>query len=455
MIPIKLDKLQSQLIDRGFVEIDKKEDYEYSRLLKENWLLIIYKSKKIVFPNDPQLIQILKECFNTDSNPIKPNEYHFLPFIENYDSNILSEFVNHMMTKEEGENDWFEVKRGLPPQQLQKFSRMISALSNTGGGLIYYGWDEKINTFSDVDTDDLENKLLSQTGLTFPKILIEFKAINHNGIRGLFVGIPAMDKPVQDKRSNDWLIRIGGHKTTVKDALVISKTQSHLLNRQTGHLYLSKIKQIINKVIPKTLKSELKEWEDHFASLQECIITDIRKNWEIDFQDWYNSNPEFPIRVWYKAWKHNHKDGESYTLQQKVITDISIILEKLGKYSENDVLNIDFSKIVLLLRDLTKNETKNPTNHRRDLFTLISRQNIWNFSHTAISVYQNGNMFSLVQNTSGRNHSEELTKIIEYKKEIIEQTILGIIKDGYYKSVKQLFEDIFVELNSLIAQTVG
>ena len=375
---------------------------------------------------------------------------NFIHFnLSQFDDDLLFETVRYLMMKKGGEREWFEVKRGLA--DIPKFSKLIAGLSNSGGGLIYYGWDENSNIPANIKRDDIERVLLPEIKKCIPEITIEFHPIKSKGIFGLFVGIPALTTPVKLKKTNEYVLRKGGHNVVLNDKSRLLESQKHFLDNSSGHIYLTNYFEIIKEFEPRFYADKLAPLTSRLSNLQSELLLDIIKNWKIQFGSWLGEAPsDFPIYIKFNSWFPPDKETKSYELKQRIIglcQSITDILVRIDDF-ENFIVNTNQLKTVII--DNSFNEAENPVNHRKCLKTLILRQNIWNFADARIMLDKVDNNFLIYHDSSYRDFKRTISTINNLSKQSIETIVENHVKRGYSNHIKTLFSRISVGLASII-----
>ena len=321
------------------------------------------------------------------------------------------------MTIDSGEREWFEVKAGMHPQQEIKFSKVICGMANAGGGVIYYGWDENSNHPTQINIDDIQGKILPHTKNCEPIIPIEFHPLKYDNITGLFVGVPAMEIPVQHKNGK-FYHRKGSHNTSMDDNESIKLSEIHLRKGQSGHLYLKSISKKLKSIYPDYFKRKLGKSRKFFEMIKSELVKDLHDNWKIRFKYWLSERPEFPVRISYDGWYSPASDS----ISQKFIVNINEEISKL-QFLISEIQSyfpeIDNSELSQLIRDTSKNDTKQPTNHQRCLTTLIYSQikhDLFNITlGQFIFVMLNIRWYNII---NIRDAQKEISKSLEQKRQL-------------------------------------
>ena len=361
-------------------------------------------------------------------------------YIRKQPDNLLKLAIEYIMKK--GETTWFEVKRGLPRGQIKKLPKTVSSIANSGGGLIFYGWDEEKGIFSNIEIDDCQSVILQQSKKCKPVIPLEFHTTTIEDKQCLIVGIPALRIPVKDE--NDvYYLRIGSHTREIEESELLS-TVDHFQRSLEGHLYiedfLETLKQVKRDFFCTEIQSESKELE----KLGGELFFDISKNWIIIFQEWLGESPlEYPIRIHFNKWKKNLPSSESWNLSIKIMKWIDNIFAILESIEE---MNLD--ELKRLIRDKSF-RIKKETNHRRCLTTLVNQENLWNFTDDRIFIKKENGGYTVFQNEAEKNIETNISKLNKLDKDSVEKEILNHNRKKCVENSKRLVQNIILEIEKL------
>ncbi len=361
-------------------------------------------------------------------------------FLLKQSDNLLTDFIIHLMEK--GEREWFEVKRGLPRNERTKLPTLLSSISNRGGGLIFYGWDEENNVFWDVDPDNFQGIINQQSKKCTPNINVKFHIIKSNKIRGLFVGVPVLDEPVMNEEKK-FFLRVGSHKKEVTKKEI--QDLDHFRNSQKGHIYMSDFKRSFFEVIEKKFCENIKENINQMQSFGKKLFHEIFNSWEINFKLWLGNPPySFPKRVLYNEWKKDISNNTQTNLTNVIIKWVEEIYNKLELLEEK--YNVDNLKV--LLKDLSFRAEKK-TNHRKCLVTLVNQDNFWNFADARISVIEHENGYQIIQEEANKEVKYDIATTDKLDKDVIEKIILKHSREKCLNIARNLFDKILLELQKM------
>ncbi|GAH59362.1 unnamed protein product, partial [marine sediment metagenome] len=203
------------------------------------------------------------------------------------DDRLLSFLVEYIMKK--GEIEWFEVKKGLNKYQNRKLPKLISSLANRGGGIIFYGWDEKENDFSDIKTDYAQSIIVQQSKKCKPAIPLEFHIIKTGNNEGLFVGIPALNTPVKDENEKCY-IRIGSHIRDITETELVN-TIDQFKHKKQGHLYIENLIEKLHEVNRGYFCRQIESLSQNIEECENQLIKTINDFWKILFIEWLGESP--------------------------------------------------------------------------------------------------------------------------------------------------------------------
>jgi len=359
-------------------------------------------------------------------------------FLTNQSDNHLVELIQFILKK--GEIEWFEAKRSYG--DLKELPKLLSSISNKGGGLIFYGYDAKKKNFVNINPDKLEQVINQKSDMCEPKLIVEYHIINNNNKIGLFCGIPAMEKPVMDNNKRYYL-RKGSHKKEVTKERV--QEIIHKRKIKKGHLYMEKFKQCLYKVAKIKFCNKIDYYIESFEFLGEKLISQILNQWEIKFEPWLgDSDQNYPLRIHFKSWKRNPKNDSYNELKINILNLIKEIIELLSllenKYNF-DILN-------KTLKDLSVKEN-GETHHRRCLTTLVNQEKMWNFTDARIFIKKENDNFLIYQDEAGKDLIKNIACIDNVNKSEIEKIITKHNRKKCSIKAKEIVETIKLELNKI------
>lgn len=361
-------------------------------------------------------------------------------FLEKQSDKLLAKFIAYLMEK--GEMEWFETKRGLPKGEIKKIPTLLSSISNRGGGLIFYGWDEEKEIFSSIIPDQIQRIVNQQSDKCNPKINVKYHIIKKNKVLGLFVGVPALNMPVMNDERK-FFLRVGSHKKEVsKNDLLES---NNIKKGLKGHLYIGNFKQIFFDVVIKDFCEGIKKNISLLLGFSEKLYNEITNKWEIKFDKWLGNPPyNFPLRVNFNQWKKNAERN----IQNDLIISIQKWIDELydSLILLEEKYNVDTLKKTL--KDLSYRE-KNKTNHRKSLTTLISQDNLWNFTDARIFIKKITDKFIIYQDEANKDLKYDIASINNLDKIIVEKIILEHNRKKCIEKTNQLLDIIFLELYKL------
>lgn len=359
-------------------------------------------------------------------------------YLKKQSDSLLTKLVVNLMEK--GEIEWFESKRSYG--DLKEVPTLLSSISNNGGGLIFYGWDEVKKDFYNIDPDKLERIINQKSNLCHPKIIVKYHIIKNNKNLGLFVGVPAMDNPVMDDKKKYYL-RVGSHKKEVSRKVVLESI--HNRKKQKGHLYVENFKHSLFDVAKKKFCDEIDQYVDSLSSFCDELYYEILNNFVIDFETWLgDSTQNFPIRVRFKKWKKSIEKDSYNDLAVNILKWIDEIYELLVLLEEK--YNVD--SIKELLKDLSHKEN-GETHHRRCLTTLLNQEKMWNFTDARIFVKKEENNLVIYQDEAGKDLAINIGNIDTLDMSKVEEIISVHNRKKCSDKAKQLIDAIYLELQKM------
>ena len=359
-------------------------------------------------------------------------------FLKKQSDSLLVELIINVLKK--GEIEWFEAKRSYG--DLKELSKLLSSISNNGGGLIFYGYDAKKKNFINIDPDKLEQVINQKSNLCDPKLIVNYHIIENKNNLGLFVGVPALNKPVLDNNKKYYL-RIGSHKKEVTKEEIQEIIKKRKIKK--GHLYMEKFKHFLFEVTKTKFCNEIDSYIDSFETLGGKLINEILTQWEIKYEPWLgDSNQQFPIRINFKSWKRNPKNNSFHKLKINILNLIEEIIELVILLEEKYNINT----LKQTIKDLSVKEN-GETHHRRCLTTLVNQEKMWNFTDARIYVKKEKDGFFIYQDEAGKDLVKNIVNIGKIDKEEIEEIITKHNRKKCSIKAMEIIDTILLEMNKI------